>query len=320
VVAIDTEEDFDWKQPIQGTLHSTSHNRNIRNLHPILGSYGAVPIYLLTYPVLQDADLVRIIRRDLDQNHCVIGVHSHYWVTPPFDEVPTRSDSFDCNLKANVEEKKMIALKRKFTEKFGFEPVAYRAGRYALTHWTAGLLEKHGFMIDTSVAPHANLEPEGGPDYTEHDSRLFWFGTGRNLLEIPLCRGIVGWGGSLAPALYRRFSGPKLYKLHVPSVLARSRCAERITLSPEGNDFAAMRRLVHRLHATGQSIFTLSFHSSSLEAGRSPYAQSKADVHRFYDRLSAILDYLATDMSFQFTSILQIPQLLVTPAPPGAGR
>jgi hypothetical protein len=315
-VAIDTEEDFDWDQPIRGTPHSTSYIRNIRNLHPILGSYGAVPTYLLSYPVLEDADVVRIIRRELDKNRCVVGVHSHPWVTPPFDDVVIRRRSLAGNPEANFEEKKLIALKDKFIESFGFEPVAYRAGRYALSHQTTRLLEKHGFMIDTSVSPRACLEAEGGPDYTGYDSRLFWFGAQRNLLEIPLCRGVVGWGGPLAPALYRSFSSPKLSQLAL-SILARSRCAERITLSPEGNDFGAMGRLVRALHATGQHVFTLSFHSSSLQAGRNPYAQSKADVHGFYDRLSAILDYLSTEMSFQFANILRIPELLVTPAPPG---
>jgi hypothetical protein len=314
-LAIDAEEDFDWEMPIQGTLHSTSHIRNIRNLHAILGSYGATPTYLLTYPVLEDADVVRIICRELELDHCAVGVQLHPWVTPPFDDVLTRRRSFAGNLEANLEEKKLIALKRKFHDSFGFDPRVYRAGRYGLSRQTAGLLEKHGFAIDTSIAPHTSFDAEGGPDYTGTDYDLFWFGHARNLLEVPLCRGIVGWAGPLAPPLYRRLSGPRLSELHVPSIVTRSRCAERITLSPEGNDVAAMRRLVHGLHAKGQRVFTLSFHSSSLQAGRNPYVQSKADLHGFYDRLSAILDYLASGMSFRFASLLQLPALLAAPGP-----
>ena len=318
VLAIDAEEDFDWELPIQGTLHSTSHIRNIRNLHGLLSSYGAIPTYLLTYPVMEDWDMVRIIRRELDKGHCAVGVQLHPWVTPPFDDVLTHRRSFSGNLEANLEEKKLVALKQKFKESFGFEPVVYRAGRYGLSHQTSGLLEKHGFTIDTSLAPRTNFMADCGPDYSNYDYQLFWFGAERNLLEIPLCRGVVGWAGPLASALYRGFSGPILSELHVLSVLTRSRCAERITLSPEGNDIAAMRRLVLGLHATGQNVFTVSFHSSSLQAGRNPYVQSRADLHNFYDRLSAILDYLATDLSFQFASILQVPDLLVAPLSSGS--
>jgi hypothetical protein len=317
-IAIDAEEDFDWELPIQGTLISTSHIRNICNLHGLLSAYGAIPTYLLTYPVLEDADMVRIIRRELDKSHCAVGVQLHPWVTPPFDDVLTHSRSFSGNLEANLEEKKLLALKRKFRAGFGFDPEVYRAGRYGLSHQTCELLEKHGFMIDTSLAPRTNFMADGGPDYSDYDYQLFWFGARRNLLEIPLCREVVGWAGPLASALYRGFSSPLLSELHAPSLLTRSRCAERITLSPEGNDVAAMRRLVHGLHDRGQNVFTLSFHSSSLQAGRNPYVQSRADLHGFYDRLSAILDYLATGMSFQFASILQIPELLAAPGSCGS--
>lgn len=313
-LVIDAEEDFDWETPIQGTTYSTAHMRNIRTLHGILAAYGAVPTYLLTYPVLQDADAVAIIRRELDKKGCAVGVQLHPWVTPPFDDVLARRKSFGGNLGAHFEEKKLIALKQKFSESFGFDPVVYRAGRYGLSHETARLLEQHSFSIDTSVAPRTSLGVEGGPDYTNYDCQPFWFGTQRNLLEVPLCRSVVGWMGSLGPALYRRFSTPHLSELHLPSILARSRCAERITLSPEGNDVAAMRRLVRGLHAREQHVFALSFHSSSLQVGRNPYVRSKADLHHFYDRLSAILEFLATDMSVQFTSIQQIPDLLIAPA------
>ena len=317
-VVIDAEEDFDWDNPIQGTLHSTEHLKNIRVLHEILAAYGIVTTYLLTYPVLDDADVVRIIRRQLERGHCAAGIQLHPWVTPPFDNVRNRRTSFSGNIDATLEEKKLVALKTRFAETFGFDPTVYRAGRYGLSNQSAHLLEQHGFRIDTSVAPRTSFAAEGGPDYTGYDYELFWFGRHRRLLEVPLCRSIVGWSGAGAPSLYRRVSGPQMAAMHIPSMLTRSRCAERITLSPEGNDIAAMRRLVHGLLARGQQVFALSFHSSSLQAGRNPYVQSKADLHAFYDRLSATLDYLATSLDFRFAGIQDIPDLLAPPPPANA--
>ena len=72
-----------------------------------------------------------------------------------------------------------------------------------------------------------------------------------------------------------------------------------------------MRRLVHRLLGQGKAIFTLSFHSSSLGIGHNPYVRSKAELHGFYDRLSAILAYLADDLSFSFVSIPQVRERLL---------
>jgi hypothetical protein len=96
-------------------------------------------------------------------------------------------------------------------------------------------------------------------------------------------------------------------------MLTRTRCAERITLSPEGNDFRAMQRLTHGLLARGQQVLALSFHSSSLQAGRNPYVRSRAELHGFYDRMSAIFDHLATRLEFTFAGLSEIPGLLARP-------
>lgn len=309
-IVIDAEEDFNWLSPIYGTEYLTFSMRNVRDLYEILSTYHAVPAYLLTFPVLEDADVVGILRRQVEKGHCVAGVQLHPWVTPPFDEEVGHRSSFAGNLHPVLEEKKLVALKRKFAECFGFEPLIFKAGRYGLGQATTALLEKHGFTIDTSVAPRTTFESEGGPDYTGYDYGLFWFGERRNLLEVPLCRSAVGWGGRWASSLYQALSTPQLSRVHAPSLLARSRFAERITLSPEGNDTAAMIRLVRRLRARGLTVFVLSFHSSSLGIGQNPYVQSKADLHVFYDRLSGILDYMATSQKIKFASILEIPDLL----------
>src|SRR5262245_25571302 len=96
-LVIDAEEDVDWEFPIQGTLHSTVHMKNVRLLHTILSSYGIVPAYLLTYPVLENADVVRIIRRLLECGQCEAGIQLHPWVTPPFDDVLAHHTSFSGN-------------------------------------------------------------------------------------------------------------------------------------------------------------------------------------------------------------------------------
>lgn len=315
-VAIDAEEDFDWLQPVEGTRYSTSCMRNLGDLQEILGTYGVVPTYLLTYPIIEDSDTVLILRRLLETGRCMLGIQLHAWVTPPFEGRPGIRTSFSGNLDADLEERKIIALKQIFTERFGFAPSFFRAGRYGLGAQTATLLEKHGFDIDLSLAPRTTLEAEGGPDFTGYDYAPFWFGARRDLLEIPLCRSIVGWGGRPAQEMYRALSRPPLVALKLSSVLSRLRCAERITLSPEGNDVRAMRRLVRQLFARGQRIFTLSFHSSSLGIGLNPYVRSRADLHGFYDRLSAALTYLADDMCFRFASVPEMRNFLLPRAVP----
>jgi hypothetical protein len=316
-LVIDAEEDFDWEAPTDGTPYSTRCMRQINELHEILGAYGARPTYLVTYPVLEDRDVVRLLEREASRGRCQMGVQLHAWVTPPFEEEARRQSSFAGNLYLDLEERKLLRLKEKFITSFGRAPRTYRSGRYGLGYQSALLLEKHGFEIDTSLAPRTTMTAEGGPDYARYDYEIFWFGEQRNLLEVPLCRSIVGWGGALGRALYRRCSAGRLRRFKAPSLLAASGIAERVTLSPEGNDISAMSRLVHGLLARGQSILPISFHSSSLSPGCNPYVRSRADLHGLYDRLSALLAHLVDDLGFTFRALADIPGAL---APPGARR
>jgi hypothetical protein len=309
-IVIDAEEDFDWAAPMRGTEYSVACMRCVTELRPLLSASGIVPTYMLTYPILDDAHIVSLLRRQYASGQCELGVHLHSWVTPPFDDSDGPAQSYLSNLPAAAQEQKLLTIIAKFRDCFGIDPVMFRAGRYGFNRATAAMLEAHGFAIDTSLAPRTDFSPDGGPDFTAFGSEPFWFGRDRALLEAPLCRGVVGWSGRLAPSLYRagarHFPDSRL----IPAVLGRLRCAERITVSPEGNDEGAMIRFIRRRRRLGQSVFSLSFHSSSLAAGRNPYVRSQADLHFFYDRLSATLDLMVSDLGLQFVPLSALPGLL----------
>lgn len=314
-ILVDAEEDFDWQRPVQGVAHDVGCMRHLSDLHAILGAYRAVPTYLLTYPVLQDAAIMAALRGRVARGQCAVGVQLHTWVTPPFGEAPDVRNSFGSNLLPEHEEKKLLALMGLFRDRFGEPPKVFRAGRYGLGRHMAALLEQHGFLVDASLAPRTSFGDEGGPDFSAHDFRPFWFGRSGKLLELPLCRSIVGWGGGVAARAYRRLAAGQPPRALLPGLLAWSRCAERITLSPEGNDAVAAARLVDALLARGQRVLALSLHSSSLVAGRNPYVRSRAELHAFYDALSAILDMLAGRHGVQFAGALDLPGMLAPDRP-----
>ena len=308
-VLIDAEEDFDWLRPVRGVPHDINCMRQLSDLHAILGAYGAVPTYLLTWPVLRDAAIIASLRARLARGQCRVGIQLHPWVTPPFTEAPEIHNSFATNLPPALEEAKLLELIRLFRECFGTDPAVFRAGRYGLGAQTPALLEKHGFLVDTSIAPRTSFAEELGPDFSGDDYRPFWFGEHRRLLELPLCRSIAGWGGQTAARAYRWFATMPAARL-LPGVLAWTQCAERITLSPEGNDAPAAGRLVRNLLNRGERVLALSLHSSSLAVGQNPYVRTTADLHRFYDQLSAMLDTLAGRFEVRFVEPLELPALL----------
>jgi hypothetical protein len=315
-VLIDTEEDFDWTDPTEGTDHTVAHLARVADLQPIFTAHGVVPTYLVTYPVMANPDIVRLFARYRDRGEAALGIQLHPWVTPPFEGHGTAAQSFGGNLAPDIEASKLSALCRRFTACFGTAPLIFRAGRYGLGRQTATLIEQAGILIDTSVAPRTSMLDEAGPDYSQVDFAPFWFGDHRPILELPLGRAIVGWGGSIGGDIYRNLIRSKDTWAPLAGLLARIGCAERITLSPEGNDPRAMIRLVKGLLSRNQTLLPLSFHSSSIAAGRNPYVRSRADLHRFYDDLSTILCALSDNFGCRFTAATDILTLLDQPPYP----
>jgi hypothetical protein len=309
MVAIDAEEDFDWLQPLAATSHNTSCMHQLGDLQSIMAAYGAGPTYLLTYPVLRDPDAVRSLRRYHERGACTLGLQLHTWVTPPLEGADTIATSYAGNLPPELEEAKLLALTGEFVRCFGVQPVVFRSGRYGVSAVTAALLEKHGFTVDASIAPRTDFTDEDGPDFSGFEFAPFWFGAERRLLEVPLCRSVVGWAGGLGRAAYRGLAQPRRAGLWM-SLLTRSRAAERITLSPEGSSLADMRRLVRGLLGRGGGLLPLSFHSSSLAIGQNPYVRSKAELHAFYDSLSGAMAYLADEVGCRFVALEQLPPLM----------
>ena len=306
-LVVDAEEDFNWIRPHYGIHHSIANMLNLSQFQEIAKSYEAYPAYLLTYPILENRNAVKRLTRLYDRGECDLGIQLHSWVTPPFDvSVEERaldvSYSFAGNLPPALERLKLMELQRRFHESFGFFPTNYRAGRYGLGKDTPAVLEELKLLIDTSLAPRTDFSLEGGPDYSDFAFTPFWYGGENPILELPLCREIVGWAGAVAPRLYKSATQGRFSRLKT-SALSWVRCAERITLSPEGNDVRAMKRLARALTRRGIPILIVSLHSSSLSVGTNPYVTSKKDVHHLYDRLSQILAFLKDELHVKFVKL-----------------
>ena len=311
-IVVDAEEDFDWIKPVVGNKFSVSNMLNTRLLQDLTKHYGQGPTYLLTYPVLESREVVASLKDIFESGRCDLGVQLHTWVNPPFDErveieLSKQAYSFAGNLPADLEAEKLKRLKGRFEDCFGFSPTMYRSGRYGLGHQTPGLIESLGFEIDTSLSPRTDFSGESGPNFSEFPYQPFWFGKDRAVLEIPLCREVVGWTRSFAPSLYRLSGKRTPDRLRIAALLSSTRIAERVTLSPEGNDLPAMKRLVRELYQNGLRTFVISFHSSSLVTGLNPYVNSIADLNVFYDRLSGILDFLRHTFGAQLVRLRDLP-------------
>lgn len=285
-IFVDTEEEFDWSRPPTRDEHGTKAAESLPKAQRRLAEAGVKPIYLIDYPIATDRRCVATLRDYLEAGECTIGTQLHPWVNPPFDEALTGTNSFAGNLPEALERAKLACLTETIESGFGRRPIVYRAGRYGVGPNTARLLVEAGYQADASVRPLHDYGGDGGPDFTAVEPRPFRLGP---LLEIPLS---VTYTGRL-----RRF-GHRLYTAagRLPrghGLLSRTGLVSRVSLTPEGMPLAEAVDAVERLIEDGIRLFSISFHSPSLEPGHTPYVRDEADLKLFYGWWDGMFDLFA---------------------------
>lgn len=291
---VDTEEDFEWHAPFSRENVSVGSMRQAGRGQAVLDRYNVRPTYVVDYPVATQPDGYAALLDIWKAGACSIGAHLHPWVTPPFEETVSRPNSYACNLPPDLERRKIASIAEAIAERFD-RPTVYKAGRYGFGRFTGAALEDLGFEVDLSINPTLARSDDGGPSFEAFDSRPFFFGA-RNLLELPCTHGYSGWSGPLRQPLHRLASGRFPQALRAVGVLARIGAVNRVMLSPEGNTLAEMIALTRTLHREGLRAFTMTFHSSSLEPGHTPYVRSQADLDALLDRIRAYCDFFFGDL------------------------
>lgn len=288
ILTVDTEEDFDWDQPLSRDSHDTRHVPKLRKFQQFCENEGVVPVYLVDWPIATSRTARDILREPVLAGRAEIGVQLHPWVNPPFQEEVTQGNSYAGNLPPELEEEKLVALRDAIEENFGVAPLIYRAGRYGLGPNTAQLLAIHGIAIDTSVRPLFDYSSAGGPDYRGHPLQPYWVDEERTLLELPLTT--TFWG------MLRRqgdFIYPRLWRMpSLRGALARLGLLERVPLTPEGVSVEEAIRGIDMALDDGLPMLVLSFHSPSLQPGSTPYVRNEDDLDAFYDWWRRIFAYL----------------------------
>ncbi|HEY0446422.1 MAG TPA: polysaccharide deacetylase family protein [Allosphingosinicella sp.] len=287
-IFVDTEEEFDWSKPYSRQERSTSALESLPVIHRRLRSYGVQPVYLVDHPIATDPRCVATLREYLENGECAIGTQLHPWVNPPFDEEVSLYNSFPGNLPIALEAAKLERLTETIETAFGRRPIVYRAGRYGVGPNTAGLLKAAGYKVDVSVRALFDYSRDGGPDFTGVRPYPYRVGDG-DLLEIPLTAAFVGALRRLGPRLFQRTGRvPRLRGL-----LSRSGLLGRVALTPEGMPLSEVIEAIERLIEDEVRLFSISFHSPSVEPGHTPYVRSEADLDRFYAWWDGIFDFFA---------------------------
>lgn len=305
MVVIDTEEEFDWRQPVKREHTSVAHMEVLERVQSIFNEYNLVPCYVVDYPIVTQDVGCRLLKDYHRAGQCEIGAHLHPWVTPPFTEELCAKNTYPGNLPFDIQYQKLQVLKAAIDQCFGQNTRVYKAGRYGFGAQTEQLLLELGFDIDVSVCPPVDYRLDGGPDYRRYTDKPFW-SAGRKLLEIPVTGGFVGWAGTRSLGIYDLCQQFK--RLKAPAIASRLGLVDRLLLSPEGFTTHEHKRLTKSLLARGSRVFTWSFHSSSIVPGHTVYVQNQQQLQEFLDRFRRYFDFFFSELNGKATTPTRFKQ------------
>ena len=290
IVTVDTEEGFDWDQPLSRVDHTLTAIPALRDGQRFFENAGVVPLYFADYPVVESDEARDILLPAVQAGRADIGSHLHPWVTPPFSESVNSHNSYAGNLPQDVEAAKIKTITDAITNRFGVQPRAYRAGRYGIGGNTPELLAQLGYRCDSSIRPLFDYRKDGGPDFRGARNTPYWIADSDSLVELPLSTSYVGWAGrSQKPKIARFLDGND----NLRAVAARARLLNRIPLTPEGIPASMACRAIDNLMKDGAQLLVMSFHSPSLAPGHTPYVHNAADLARFYAWFTTVFNHCA---------------------------
>lgn len=282
-ISIDTECDHDPDWVRSKPIAFDSITEGVPNrLQPVFNDVGAVPTYLLTVEVLEDAASVNTLNSLKGQYE--YGTHLHGAFIEPekkfYDYAGIDSPDFHCNYQPDIESQKLANLTKLFHEKIGYMPTSFRAGRYGASGNTIKSLQKLGYKVDTSVTPHLKwVEPAGFVDFRKAPEQPY----------IPSLENI-------ATPSSTDFADDLM--LEVP-VTMKTRFLRRHPrwFRPWFATVDQMKDIFqYHLHQYSESkniSINMMFHSMEVIEKATPYPQSSDDVKRYLDDTHEILQWCA---------------------------
>jgi len=302
VITLDTEPDNEWARPSQP---ATENARFVPRFHELCLEHGLKITYLLTIEMAQDRFLREYLRPRLADGQCEVGAHLHPWNTPPLEALTDddfRYHPYPFEYPPDVQRRKLETLVGAIERNYGVRPVSYKAGRWGLDAVHARLLETLGFLVDTSVCPGVNWGPSkghpgrsGGPNYNDAPALPY------RLADDDVCRKGVGlWEISPTIVFYSAIGRyvPAVRKLYgryrkVRRLLDRSHLGSQWLRPYPYMTAARLARVAELALEAGAPVLNLTFHSSELMPGGSPYNPTVDSIEDLYRRLGGFFDWLS---------------------------
>jgi hypothetical protein len=292
IITIDTEEGFDWSKPFSrnGYITKTLFDHDF-HMTGFYSAYNIKPVLLVSYPILNDNDCQRLLKKYMQEKRYLIGTHLHSWVTPPYDETLSNFNSFANNLPADLEYHKLKTLTDKFIDIFDQSPIYYKAGRYGIGQRSYSFLKKLGYRYDFSPFAKRDFSHIMGVDFSHIKNAPFYpLFPNKSIIAYPGTADYIGHCKNNL-TLRKIFKHNMFTKFKGRAALAKLGLMNFIPLTPEGVSEYEMKTLTRVLLSEGQTYFHLSYHSSSFSLNGSPYSTTEKKIIDLQDRLKNYIHF-----------------------------
>lgn len=298
ITTIDTECNKGPSWLVRHPLQFESVNLGIPHLiMPLLRRFNLKPTFLLSPEVIQDKQASNTLAEIPD---CELGTHLHGEFIPPEDNPFThRTDTPQLSYAPEVEWQKLVNLTNLFEKRFGYRPKSFRAGRFGISRFTLGFLEKLGYWVDSSITPFRShnfgnglvSDHWGAPLEPYYPSRTDPCRPGSlSVLEVPvtiIIPQIAHWPiwilkmagkvNRIRRILIKNFGSPRWLRPF------RGTPTELILTAEE---------VIRAWRGKGPPVLNIMFHSVEVIPGASPYAATQKDVDYLLNSLSQLFDHL----------------------------
>lgn len=300
-VSLDVEEDGLFRGVYQQADVSVRNLDSLSRLQPILAR-GVHPTFFCAHSVMANPWSADILHSFREKWPVEIGAHLHHWNTPPLDvrfkgvEAFSHVHAMDVPTDLMAEKLAVVADMAQTFEPG--QPLSFRMGRWDLHGRDWELLAQAGISVDASVRP---LHSGTGPDHYLACRDPYRVPTGSgDILELPLT--VVPVSGLLAE---------KLPKIARPSLKHWGALA----LLPVQHPLWFLK-LTTRLHAAaGNSLISLTWHSSEMMPGATPQLPSRSAVDAFLDKINGYLAWLEQSYCVRYATAREAAQLVFANAP-----
>jgi hypothetical protein len=301
IITIDTEEDqwssYKFRDP------TVNNVERLPQIQKVFHKHRVKPTYLVNYLVAADKRASAVIKELSQENGVEIGSHCHPWNTPPLRLADKKGETILCNLPRKHQYEKLHSVETAIKSNINVKPVSFRAGRWGFSHKVAHNLLELDYEIDTSITPMVDWTFCGGPNYSMFTNEPFrYFPTPKSrsksnkyLLEVPATIGFNRRYYRLGVVTNRTLMTKPLRIFKLKGLLHRARIFQTVWLSPEQSSFKQIKNLLKVCKYHKLKCVNLSFHSSSLVPGSTPFVRNQKDFTAFVDRIDRILSFVNSE-------------------------